>query len=75
MALVHGVIEQNGRLLVIGDRLYAAVPYEHVGFWVYELKSSAPEYFVDAKLTYCTCPSDPPCKHLVALREARDNAT
>lgn len=58
-----------------GVVLVDGVPYvtrwDEVGWWLWRLVPRfSPEYFIDAELTYCTCPSDrQPCKHLLAMRE------
>lgn len=68
--LLAGALEQKALLLHVGGRLYAAVPYEGLGHWVYELTIGSPEYFVARGGARCTCPvgEDGSCKHATALR-------
>lgn len=63
-------VKQGALILDIKGELYAASRYENLGWWVWKLEESAPEYFVT--MEKCTCEAFAKrrkCKHLDALRE------
>lgn len=71
--LVLGVMERNGLVRTIRGELYGAVPEwgpdgRHLGWWVYKLEAGAPEYFVTADYSRCTCPAEGQCKHIDSLK-------
>lgn len=71
--LVFGVLQRHGLVRSIGSEYYGAVPEwgpdgKHLGWWVYKLEVAAPEYFVKADYSDCTCPAEGQCKHIRNLK-------
>lgn len=55
------------QVLLVDGAVYLARWYG-VGWWVWELRLGSQERFIDAALSYCTCPQEGVCKHLRAAR-------
>lgn len=74
--LVLGVLERRGLVREIKGELYGAVPEwgpdgKHIGWHVYRLEYAAPEYFVAADYSSCTCEGwgrFQSCKHIDSLK-------
>lgn len=69
--LIASLLANDGLLLEIDCTLYGAMWFDK-GWWVYKLKVSAPEYFVDRHLKHCSCPAFDGivCKHITMLANA-----
>lgn len=65
--VLSAALKQKALVLSIKGELYAASMFEHVGWWIWKLEVSAPEYFVSDNFTKCTCPVGRKCKHIDAL--------
>lgn len=72
--VVASCLAQGGLLTEIKGEPYCVVPCDGLGHWVYRCTDGSTEYFVNAALTYCTCPDHgrkggrADCKHLSAVR-------
>lgn len=66
-AVVAGAV-----LLHIGGEVYAAYPYDDLGWWVSKLEHGSPDYFV-SRGGRCSCPAWSPqfsCKHAKSCLES-----
>jgi hypothetical protein len=68
--VLQAALGQKATILAIKDELYATQWFD-VGWWVWRLEESAPEYFIVSSLDKCTCPAfaaRKKCKHIDALQ-------
>jgi hypothetical protein len=66
-------LENGASLLQVGDELYACSDWESC-YQVWKLKPGSTVYRVDKALTYCSCPIEGKCKHLIAFSQAATSA-